>query len=74
MADRISSGWDRNNFDFAYNQAIAWQDYRKTRLLPIFESLLKDEEERKHYTYRYPLQELNPQASFPCRIKKRFPK
>jgi len=73
MADRISSGWDRNNFDIAYNQVIAWQDYRKTRLLPIFESLLKDEEERKHYTYRYPLQELNPQTIFPLPYKEAVP-
>jgi CRISPR-associated protein Csm1 len=73
MADRISSGWDRNNFESDYNQAIAWQNYRKTRLLPIFESLLKDEKERKHYAYRYLLKELNPQNIFPLPYKEAVP-
>ncbi len=66
IADRISSGWDRNNFDREYNHAIAWQDYRKTRLLPIFESLLRDDRrDRLDYGYRYSLKEITPQSIFP---------
>jgi CRISPR-associated protein Csm1 len=66
VADRVSSGWDRNNFDSEYNQAIAWQDYRKTRLLPVFERLLHhDKKDRKDYGYRYPLKEITPQNIFP---------
>lgn len=66
IADRVSSGWDRNNFDPEYNHAIAWQDYRKTRLLPVFERLLRDDKnDRKDYGYRYPLKEITPQNIFP---------
>lgn len=65
-ADRLSSGWDRATFD-EYNQAIAWKDYRKTRLLPLFENLLCDDERaaaaRK---YHYSLKALNPENIFPC--------
>ncbi len=66
MADRISSGWDRKNFDTEYNNAIAWQDYKKTRLLPLFEGLLRDDgKEGIRYKYRYPLKEINPLNIFP---------
>ena len=68
VADRISSGWDRSNFDTEYNHAIAWQDYRKTRLLPVFERLLRDDKkDRKDYTYRYPLREITPQNIYPLK-------
>ncbi|GLI34301.1 HD domain-containing protein [Desulforhabdus amnigena] len=40
MADRLSSGWDRAQFDAKYNIAVTPKDYRKTRLVPIFEKLL----------------------------------
>jgi CRISPR-associated protein Csm1 len=74
MADRVSSGWDRNNFDPEYNQAIAWQDYRKTRLLPLFERLLRDDKkERGDYGYRYPLKEITPQNIFPLKQGKPDP-
>lgn len=65
MADRVSSGWDRSNFDADYNQAIAWQDYRKTRLLPVFERLMQKRQDRKDYAYGYPLKEITPQNIFP---------
>ncbi|MDX9745944.1 MAG: type III-A CRISPR-associated protein Cas10/Csm1 [Syntrophales bacterium] len=66
VADRISSGWDRNNFDSEYNQAVAWQDYRQTRLLPVFERLLRnDKTERKDYVYSYSLREITPESIFP---------
>ena len=57
-ADRLSSGWDRATFD-EYNQAIAWKNYRQTRLLPLFESLLRDDEEMAvARQYHYPLKAL----------------
>ena len=43
MADRISSGWDRAKFDEEYNRAITPPDYKKTRLLPIFELLMRED-------------------------------
>lgn len=65
MADRISSGWDRKEFDKKYNRAVAWKDYRKTRLLPIFESLMRDFNKSDDYSYRYPLKEISPKNIFP---------
>jgi len=70
VADRISSGWDRKNFE-EYNQAIAFQDYKKTRLLPIFEGLLKDKE--SEFAYRYPLKEISPWGIFPLLKKEAEP-
>lgn len=65
MADRISSGWDRDKFE-EYNKAIAFQDYKKTRLLPLFEGLLKDNKEpMTDYAFRYPLKEIAPGNIFP---------
>ena len=62
MADRISSGWDREKFE-EYNKAIAFQDYKKTRLLPLFEALL--DEKKKDYNWHYPLKEMSALNIFP---------
>jgi CRISPR-associated protein Csm1 len=75
MADRVSSGFDRNEFE-DYNaesgenrKGIKIQDYKKTRLLTIFEGLSTGEEWKEDsldaYRYRYPLKELSPQNIFP---------
>ncbi len=73
MADRISSGWDRKTFE-EYNQAIAFQDYKKTRLLPLFEGLLKDKKEQEsEFAYRYPLREISPLNIFPLLKKEAVP-
>ncbi|MBW2737575.1 MAG: type III-A CRISPR-associated protein Cas10/Csm1 [Deltaproteobacteria bacterium] len=74
MADRISSGWDREEFDKKYNRAVAWQDYRKTRLLPIFESLMCDFKKSDDYSYSYPLEETSPENIFPGLKKVIHPK
>jgi len=65
MADRISSGWDRETFEKEYNLSVAWQDYKKTRLLPIFEGLMKDPKKAGKYSYSYPLKALSPESIFP---------
>ncbi len=65
IADRLSSGWDRKSFD-EYNQAIAFQDYKKTRLLPLFEGLLRSSsDDIGKLSYRYPLKEISPLNIFP---------
>jgi CRISPR-associated protein Csm1 len=65
-ADRMSSGWDRDTFDKEYNRAVPWKDYKKTRLLPIFEVLLRQESAGAfHYKYSYPLKEISPLNIFP---------
>ena len=73
MADRISSGWDRENFDKEYNSAVAWQDYKKTRMLPIFESLMRDLKTSDKYSYCYPLKEISPENIFPDLKDKIYP-
>lgn len=69
IADRVSSGWDRAKFDEEYNRAVAWTDYKKTRLLPLFEKIMdegKDGPLRSNdYGYCYPLKEVSPQNIFP---------
>ncbi len=70
IADRISSGWDRNNFDSEYNYATTPKDYRKTRLLPIFERLMRtDKNDQTSYEYLYPLAEITPENIFPYNQK-----
>ncbi|MGB9716178.1 MAG: type III-A CRISPR-associated protein Cas10/Csm1, partial [Thermodesulfovibrionales bacterium] len=69
IADRISSGFDRAEFNERYNKEIDVKDYKKTRLLTIFEGLSPDgswkEDRLDEYKYRYPLKELSPQNIFP---------
>ncbi|RLB80618.1 MAG: type III-A CRISPR-associated protein Cas10/Csm1 [Deltaproteobacteria bacterium] len=71
IADRVSSGWDRDEFEDQYNRSVAWQDYKKTRLLPIFEQIMhekeKDAETSVSYSYCYPLKEISPKYIFPER-------
>ena len=75
IADRVSSGFDRDEFE-DYNaesgenrKGIKIQDYKKTRLLTIFEGLSTREEWKEDsldvYRYRYPLKELSPANIFP---------
>ncbi len=68
IADRVSSGFDRAEFE-DYNRCISVREYRKTRLLTIFEGLSTAEQWREDnidaYHYRYPLKELSPVNIFP---------
>ncbi|MFN3480399.1 MAG: type III-A CRISPR-associated protein Cas10/Csm1 [Thermodesulfovibrionales bacterium] len=69
IADRVSSGFDRAEFEEKYNKEIDVRDYKKTRLLTIFEGLSPDGQWRgtslDDYKYRYPLKELSPENIFP---------
>lgn len=68
MADRISSGFDRSEFE-DYNKEIGVKDYKRTRLLTIFEGIATDgkwkEDNLESYNYRYPLKELSSENIFP---------
>lgn len=68
MADRISSGFDRDEFE-DYNKGIGVKDYKKTRLLTILEGIATDgkwkEDNLAAFKFRYPLKELSPQNIFP---------
>ncbi len=69
VADRISSGFDRSEFD-EYNREIGVREYKRTRLLTIFEGIGRGEEDEREgldtYRYRYPLKELTPENIFPA--------
>lgn len=68
IADRISSGFDRVEFEEKYNKEIGVREYKKTRLLTIFEGLLTEDkgiDKLEDYKYRYPLKELSPKNIFP---------
>ncbi|OHE56620.1 MAG: type III-A CRISPR-associated protein Cas10/Csm1 [Thermodesulfovibrio sp. RBG_19FT_COMBO_42_12] len=71
MADRVSSGFDRDEFE-NYNKGIGVKDYKKTRLLTIFEGISPDgiwrDDNLESYRFRYPLKELSPENIFPVVI------
>ncbi len=70
IADRVSSGFDRNEFE-NYNHEIGIQDFKKTRLFAIFEGLNLNEAPKADgpdgYSFRYPLKELSPGNIFPVK-------
>ncbi len=69
IADRISSGFDRDSFE--EGKSIAPARFLTTRLLPLLESLHDDPEKQKEYIsadryrWRYPLARLAPETIFP---------
>lgn len=71
MADRVSSGFDRVEFENynKENKEIGIRDYKKTRLLTLFEGISLDENKKEDslesYRFRYPLKELSPANIFP---------
>lgn len=73
IADRVSSGFDRAEFDNynieTDNKGIPVKDYKRTRLLTLFEGLSLDSKWKadrlEDYQYRYPLKELSPLNIFP---------
>lgn len=71
-ADRISSGQDRDTFEAG--EKIAFQNFKKTRLLPMFESLGHERHEKymaaENYLYRYPLMPLSATNIFPEKLNK----
>ena len=66
-ADRVSSGWDRDTYEGENAKGIAPRDFRKTRLLPIFEQLQRGAERQnpKDFEYAYPLAPMSPETIFP---------
>ena len=65
-ADTLSSGHDR--VEFEVGDPISVQDVYKTRLLPIFERLLRRDKsfkDRTDFLWEYPLKPLSAQSIFP---------
>ena len=68
QADRLSSGLDRAEFE--EGQEIGIREYRQTRLLPIFERLLREDKEFtevQDFLWRYPLSPLSATSIFPVK-------
>lgn len=69
MADRLSSGFDRDEFENYNSEGIGVKDYKKTRLLTIFEGITTDgkwkADSLEAFKFRYPLKELSPKNIFP---------
>lgn len=67
QADRISSGLDRATFE--KGESIAFKDFKRTRLIPVLESLGPTRAKRfkkvDEYRFRYPLSTLSAQTIFP---------
>ena len=69
MADRVSSGFDRDKFEDYNSEGTAYKDFKKTRLLTTFEGIATDgkwkDDNLESYRFRYPLKELSPENIFP---------
>ena len=67
VADRISSGLDRASFE--EGEAIAYRDFKKTRLLPVIEALGPERchgyRSADNFQYEYALEPLSTASIFP---------
>ena len=70
QADRLSSGLDRAEFE--RGEEIGVREYKQTRLLPLFERLLRQDktfERKEDFLWRYPLRPLSAQSIFPVKVE-----
>jgi len=68
-ADRLSSGIDRD--EFPEGKPIPPSDAVKTRLIPIFETLFRQDYETassEHFKWRYRLREISAETIFPIKL------
>ena len=65
IADRVSSGFDRNEFEERYNVLSEVANYKKVRLVPILEQLSVKKNKKTDFSSRYSLAELSPTNIFP---------
>ena len=65
IADRVSSGFDRDGFENTYNLQSDISEYKRIRLSSVLEQLSIDKNEKTEYLYKYPLKEISPQHIFP---------
>ena len=65
-ADWLTSGMDRTKFADHDNKQVSFRDYRKTRLLPLFEQLKNPGVDAPdNFLFEYPLKPLSPEYIFP---------
>ena len=63
-ADRIASGFERKEFE-NYNESVDIADFKKTRLLSLFEEI----QVKENLKWRYPLKPFSPESLFPVQVK-----
>ena len=64
-ADRVASGFERDNFD-EYNHANERENHYQARLLTLFEQIGKQTVKEGELAWRYPLKPLSPLSIFPA--------
>jgi CRISPR-associated protein Csm1 len=66
MADRLSSGLDRQDFD-KESTFVQYKDFRKTRVLPLAEKMFAGQSHstREGYHFCYRLAQMTPESMFP---------
>ena len=64
-ADRVASGFEREEFDDKYNFKEERPNHYRARLLTLFEQIGKGKIEEGSLKWRYPLKSLAPQNLFP---------
>ena len=66
VSDWLTSEMDRDLFDEEKSTKIAFKDYKKTRLLPLFEQLKRTGmDSMDEFNYAYPLLPISPLNIFP---------
>lgn len=66
-ADRVASGFERDEFDSEYNNKKERDNHYCARLLTLFEQIGKTRIDEGELAWRYPLKPLTPENSFPQR-------
>lgn len=64
-ADRVASGFERNEFESQYNTSRERDNHYRARLLTLFEQIGKKDFAEGQLKWRYPLKPLSPQVLFP---------
>jgi CRISPR-associated protein Csm1 len=64
-ADRVASGFERDEFDTKYNNVKERDNHYRARLLTLFEQLGKSKVGEGELAWRYPLRPLAPENVFP---------
>ena len=68
-ADRVASGFEREEFDQTYNHAKERDNHYRARLLTLFEQIGKKSVKEGELAWRYPLKPLSPESGFPQRAE-----
>lgn len=66
-ADRVASGFEREEFDQTYNNARERENHYCARLLTLFEQIGRKTVDEGELKWRYPLNVLSPKSLFPQR-------